>query len=454
MTDSAQTRLNQLERSAYQAAPPRSGGGFLWILVVSLSLNVFVIAFLVLQIQDGALWFEVESPQTAPSALTQSDSLKAEVIKLAERDNTDLIRLLDDETPVANGYRTQEFALALLHARGYQVEDPLRPLGAWPQPMSSFTWTDAHGSPQKIMLFSSVGAREFQAVKSFLLEASVPLTAQGILQRLMDGESIDSLRSALIRTDEWMTFSRMFGGLSESEALVLCRSLGLEGFSATVEWGRAHADTQELGPFLLAVFAKTPSSRLAEYLAAYYADTVVVQAPDETVLSLYTFLPPASEPGVRLAMRLLHGQRKLPVWQASQAYLARAAQMPALSSLSRDQVLEQLHNLVRSAKSTPPPKPVAIQAPPSSPVIQAKPPITVEQKPKVLVTPKPQTPTAAASSRAATRQLRPYRTYVVRKGDTLWSVSKRFNVDVEKLKYLNRLKGTALVPGKVLRIPH
>ena len=82
--------------------------------------------------------------------------------------------------------------------------------------------------------------------------------------------------------------------------------------------------------------------------------------------------------------------------------------------------------------------------------------IDVEIKPKTpSQPPKPKlTPAGQASTRAANRQLQPYKTYVVKKGDTLWSIAKKYNVDVEKLKYLNGLRGTALPPGKVLRIPH
>jgi LysM repeat protein len=480
MTYSTESRLDQLERGAYNPPPRRTMGWLMWVVVVSLSMNVFVIAFLALQVRDGALWFEVESlasSQNAGPTLPRSESLATELIQLTSRDDGEVIRSLDDERLVANGYRVQELALAVLRARGYQIDDPLRPLGAWPQPMSSFSWTGADGRPTSLMLFSGLGTREVQAVKAYLQEAAIPLTAEGIARKLAAGCDGEPMRAALVRTDEWTIFTRIFGSSSEEELLSLCQEMGPEGFSKVVEWGRCHSDPEEAGLFLISLIAKTQSSRLADWIASRHADKIVVGASDEAVLAMYSSLLPQSEPGVRLAMRILHSQRKLPVWQASQAYLARAASMPTLSSMSRDQALESLQNLVRLSKPTPvatavkeivPPvpakalpivketAPTSVQKPISVPAVKEPPP-AVETKPKTPAQPsktKPLSAAGQASTRAANRQLQPYRTYVVKKGDTLWSIAKKFNVDVEKLKYLNGLRGAALPPGRVLRIPH
>lgn len=473
MTNFAESRLDHLERGAHNPPPRRTMGWLMWVVVISLSMNVFIIAFLALQVRDGSLWFEVETPTSnASPTLPRSESLITELAQLTSKDDDEVIRALDDERLVANGYRVQELALAILRARGYQIEDPLRPLGAWPQPMSSFSWTGPDGKSSSLMLFSGLGAREVQAVKAYVQEVSVPLTAEGIVRKMASGCDAESMRAALGRTDEWTIFTRLFSSSSEDELIPLCREMGAEGFTKAVEWGRFHNDPEEVGPFLISLIAKVQSPRLADWIASHHADKIVVGASDETVLAMYSSLPPQSEAGVRLAMRLLHGQRKLPVWQASQAYLARAASMPTLSSMSREQALESLQNLVRSSKPTPVPvtvKEVSVPAKAPSivqealsspeqksiPVVREPSPI-VETKPKTSSQPsKPKpTPVGQATARAANRQLQPYKTYVVKKGDTLWSIAKKFNVDVEKLKYLNGLRGAALPPGKVLRIPH
>jgi LysM repeat protein len=42
-------------------------------------------------------------------------------------------------------------------------------------------------------------------------------------------------------------------------------------------------------------------------------------------------------------------------------------------------------------------------------------------------------------------------TYLVKKGDNLWVIAKRFGLTVSRLKALNGLKGSALQPGQTLR---
>jgi LysM repeat protein len=466
MTYSTQARLDNLGLRHGVFEPKREGAfrWFSWLLVISLSVNVAVVAFLVFQMQDGVLWFEVETREPAIDVskdTSRSDSLKGELIHLRSKSDEELIGALDDETTVANGYRRQELALAILHARGYQVEDPLRPLGAWPQPMSVFSWTSSEGKQSSCTLFSTIGPREIQAVHDFLRETAVPLTAEGIVRRMKEGNDLSLMREALLRTDEWTAFSRVFGTLSEEDRLLFSRDIGGEAFACIVEWACVHTDPTQVGPFVVSIFPKFPSAFLAEFVASHFADHVVLQAPDDTVVMLYTYLPTQCEAGVRLAMRLLHGQRKLPVWQASQSYLARAASMPTLSAMNRDQVLAWLQQMAHPEKITAALKPdlqpsAEVLKKPEVPTPRVTSPLpspSPSQSPAV-VSVKPATPASSISSRVATRQLKPYRTYVVRTGDTLWSIARRFNVDVEKLKYLNGLKGATLSPGKVLRIPH
>ena len=43
--------------------------------------------------------------------------------------------------------------------------------------------------------------------------------------------------------------------------------------------------------------------------------------------------------------------------------------------------------------------------------------------------------------------------YVVQKGDSLWSVSRHFDVTMEKIREANQLHSDVLTPGQRLRIP-
>lgn len=403
----------------------------LWGLVFSCAVNVAAVAYLVMQWQDGVLWLSVEEPQpqeSGNSLVVQPDTLKVHVAKLFAKTDDELVAALSDGTLLANGYTTQEIALAVLRARGFQVEDPMRPLHSWPQPLTSFSFNALDGSHQMLPLFSSLRPEDFRAVQEFLATSTVPYTALGIISRLATAPDDTALKFALVRTDEWAAFQRLIH-LPEEELIALSQHVDNQSFMAIVDYSRTHTEETNITPFLISLNAASPSAHLADFIAASSADFLVQSADDATVEQIMSLLP-ISEHGVRLAMRLLNNQRKPAVWQAAQKYLAAASGTPTLATMTRDQILACLHHIVNPQKAENLPKKV-----PKDPV-------------------KPSSPVAEVSSRAATRQLKPYRTYVVKQGDTLWSIAKRFQVNVEKLKYLNGLRGTALKVGRELKIPH
>ena len=65
-------------------------------------------------------------------------------------------------------------------------------------------------------------------------------------------------------------------------------------------------------------------------------------------------------------------------------------------------------------------------------------------------TPKPATNTAAASSNVNTSDFN--NTYIVQPGDTLWSISKKYEVSIEQLKKANNLSSDKLTPGQKLKV--
>jgi hypothetical protein len=404
----------------------------LWALIFSFAVNVATIAYLVMQWQDGVLWLAVEEMQPqddGKSFSAQSETLKAHVARLFSKEDNELIEALSDSKMLANGYTMQEIALAILRTRGYQVEDPLRPLNSWPQPLTNFSFDALDGSHQTLPLFSSLSQADIQAVVEYFSTSALPYTAVGLIKRLAKSPDDAALKFALLRTDEWASFQRLIH-LPEEELIALSEHLEAPSFMAIVDYGRTHTEDTNITPFLISLNTSNPSACLSDFIAASSADFLVQNADDATLCQILGLLP-VSEHGVRLAMRLLNNQRKPLIWQAAQNYLATASGTPTLATMTRDQILACLHRIANPQKPT---SHEPVQRP-SEPVKAA-------------------TPAAQLSTRVAARQLKPYRTYVIKKGDTLWSVAKRFQVDVEKLKYLNGLRGTALTVGKELRIPH
>ncbi len=46
-----------------------------------------------------------------------------------------------------------------------------------------------------------------------------------------------------------------------------------------------------------------------------------------------------------------------------------------------------------------------------------------------------------------------YITYTIRKGDSLWKISRQYNLSISKIKAINNLKGNTIYPGQKLKIP-
>ena len=86
----------------------------------------------------------------------------------------------------------------------------------------------------------------------------------------------------------------------------------------------------------------------------------------------------------------------------------------------------------------------------------AKPPSKPAAKPTIKPATKPasQSTTTTAAKKAPPKPPESkFLTYKIQEKDTLWKVSRKFGVDVEKLKKANNLTTDSLKPGMTLKIP-
>jgi len=374
---------------------------------LGLFCNIAFVIFFAFLWYDGVLDVRILPEQEQEVQSIQNPSLETYLSQFDTHSDEELISLLDDTGHALNGYRVQELALALLKERGYVVADPLQAYNGWPQPMQTIALSDK----KTIHLFSSLTSEQIAQVKTYYEQVVVPFTAERIVQELDRDNELYS--QALIRTDEWARFSEVFPHLSLEERIALARELG----------GALFSETPKKSP--LELFQVSESPLLALYLASYEMNALLTQADDRTLSAIFALLPKDQPAGIRLSLRTLHAARKPEIWKRAQEFLASALSVPDIAYVSRDEVVAHLKQLVAAKKPMP------------TPVEPAKKSIQEE-----------------IALRAAQRQLSPYKTYIVQKGDTLWSIAKRFHVNVDKLKYLNHIKGAKLSPGTELKIPH
>lgn len=113
------------------------------------------------------------------------------------------------------------------------------------------------------------------------------------------------------------------------------------------------------------------------------------------------------------------------------------------------------------AQPKPRPQPVVVASRYSSPepaVVRQSAPVqrvvttVAKPKPRPVVKPKPK-PRPKPKAKPKPKP-KPLRTHRVLKGDTLYSLSRRYGTTVSAIQKLNGLRGTVIKDGSVLKIPH
>jgi len=370
---------------------------FRFFFLLSVGCNIFLLAFFLFQWKEGLLWITIDPlPQTHRNQPISKD-IESYLLSFLKRSDATLIEELNNTKLIANGYRAQELALALLRERGFQVEDPLRAVGAWPQLTTVYRYAN---KKKKIELFSMLSPQDISVVKQFIEESMLPLTAKTLIGRINPTHP-SCVKQALFRTDEWYLFQQAFPYINKKFLLDVAKQLGPSVFQTIVTWKQNLTNPQEFGPKLLLLFAQHPSPLFAEILAARYRELLCYKSSDHILALLFRYLPEDSVYGKELSITLLDTQRKPHVWKMARTFLANTKKTAV------PQTLQSLSNKLS----------------PSVPSI-----LPMKQKQRS-------------------------QSYIVKKGDTLWSIAQRFQVNVRQLQALNHLHTDHLVCGQELKIP-
>ncbi len=321
--------------------------------------------------------------------------------------------------------------------------------------------------------------------------------------RTQEWFDLKQLLGPFFKTDEKMwTYLSMFSWDGVLDHITISQALQNEALKRPHQPVLKKDMREALVQVLVRDFMRTHSQELARCLVMSSPHSILVKAPKEVLHALFQAIPEdASDSGVVFALQVIKAPTKDDIFQAARAYISSRYSIPNVNSMGRKELLaylaaekkgktptalsqaekknglkdqpeekkklfsssleESTKTLLsssqkkgevesKSATSVSSPTPSRLQENKSDGRQRKESPATTQE---IAMSSGNGDMRRAISQEAARDKISPFIYYTVRKGDTLWSISKKFQVSVDKVRYLNRIKGNNLPPGLVLKIP-
>lgn len=371
-----------------------------------------------------------------------------------------LVAKLADTQLVENGYTHRDLALSALMA--FHHFDLSKALLGQPQPtqmrMMPYA-TNREGSLMEVVVYPGMTDAQFQAIMHFAQTERWPVTSQGLFQMLrkQKGQPDPTLIDAFFLTPEFlaveMLFNRSEKNIEKKDLLTMICQGDWELLSSFVEQQRL---VQDLSPARRQRFLNDyidRESRAAAYLMLKTdAGFALRKLDDEHVIAMLKLFVVKTPETVQFALILLKSPRSDAVWEAAGRKLFEFAGEPIPAKDAYQAALQRFAQKKSADKTAAiSPRAAAKQTLVAKKASSPTPPLVKKEKKNPI-----------AKSLAPSEQKKitppkaiPHRTrmYVVADGDSLWKIAKRFKVDVNVLRKVNRLKTDSLKPGTPLLIP-
>lgn len=425
--------------------------GLIGALAVSGFLNIILLtSFFYWQVKERspALYCEqkpaLKLNKQNPIAVEESSS--SLILRLQSLSYEQLFSKLQSPTPVENGYTERDLALACLTAfHHFDLLRALKGTNYTPQERIITYGQLSNGFKASIKVYSGLSNNHFAAITAFAFSERWPHTPKGLFLLLQKNkENFDStLLDALLLTPEFIAIESLFKRVEPIVNKMEIVNFLLEGdwpmLAQFYEQQRLYGDLSDSRrQNILLDYIQKGSATAAILLLKLHSNFALKKLEDQQVLSLMTLLTQKSIENESFAKALLTSPRSDAVLQMAARRLyefagEKAPDNPNLASV-----------LMRFA-------PEATQYPPKdnekSPAVSK---IKNLEKSHRYISAVPQKPTKLSIASTSTKS---DRLYIVQEGDTLWKLSKRFNVDIEVLKSYNKLTSNTLTPNSALRIP-
>lgn len=398
----------------------------LWALGISGVANIFLFAFLVKELDNANLSFSNAEDQVTSGVPYLSQPIQQALQKYQALDFDQLITLLDDEAMVSDGYSARDCALSVLVTRHhFYIEKALVYAPIQKRSVSC--------NEELFFIFPGLTSAQYCKIGDFIKHELYPFTFQGLFLKLKAAPEEPLLQQAFKQNPEYKKIEQLLlsdAKLSESQVFTLvCQA----------NW----TDLTDLckTPFpmgrklflekLMAVCPKEASHALldVEYMYALHS------LDDKTVLMILEHLPLDSKWSKEYALKLFLGPRQNLVRKQAALTLCKLANLEP-EKQTRESLLKH-YGIIQPKQKT--------QA--STPTLKASPAPKPIEKQVVK-------PVAPVKQQVPAVQKKPQETiHVVLAGESLWSIARRYKVDIAAIKKRNNLQSDALRPGTTLYIP-
>lgn len=425
---------------------------------LSAFLNISILAFGIYEWQETGFSYLATSsfrPQKLKLYRQEGKELSTLTQNFRELELLDfdgLLLVLDDTTLVAGGYKRQDLALSMLVKRHYF--DLKRALGADVAVKRLFTYMPQDEVRSEIELYPDLSQDELAQVREFAKREKWPCTTEGLLAQYRKQENPE-LKDVILLTDEYRVLELLLTrGTPISRDAIFDLATRVE-YELMKKLHTDMAKSQDFSPEVRRGFLLRALPHSATILYQVDPRFCVHSLADKPALLVLNELSKNPEMAKEYALALLEAPRSSVIWKRAIGMLCETKQLDPQSQ-SRDSILESYGRL--------PPKPKPETKSETKPEIKTQTklePKTASKAPlKPLAKPvtKPVTkqvtkPALKPATKPAIKPQKAEIVYIVQSGDTLWHISKRFNVDIDKLKKHNKLTTDALKPGSMLRIP-
>lgn len=422
-------------------------------LFISGAINILLIVFIIywmIREKPPAPYYEskpaAKQEQLAPLAL---DATNAEMVRaLRSLPLEQLVVKLGENQQVENGYALRDLVLGcMVTLRHFNLQ---KALADNPQPLQErkiVYGKTPEGKSVELSVYPGLSDADFQAIQKYASTEKWPLTTKGlyfgIKKKYFKKEEPDpSLVEAFRLSSEFaavdMLFTRSLAPLDPNDLVKMLSEGSWSMLSAFTEQQRAVQDLSAARrqKFLLDYIEQ--GSRAGAYaLLKTDPEFGLRKLDDKHVLLLLRLLQFKTPEAESYALNQLTSPRSNAVWKLAARRLYQYAGEAPPANYQHHLALERF---VQKKTGPVTEEPTLVVVPPAKP--PTKPPAKTAPKPAPIAKKAPVKP---AESKVLT--------YKVQEKDSLWKISRKFNVDVERLKRANNLANDKLKPGMTLKIP-